>query len=178
MTPLAEATLDAIASGALAWSTAAQLAARVREDEAATREAIAELYALGLVDRFGEAWTLSTLSAERLNAELVDPRDLGLERWSHKQSNWVERRRPSGRRQNLDLIEDQPSQSDALGQLAAAVTLGMSGRQRKLFRRDLCITKLFRDGLTQQFLADVFDLPQSRISAIVRRVLALKSEAA
>lgn len=41
--------------------------------------------------------------------------------------------------------------------------------QRWRFRRNLCIYLLHkRQGLSQRFLADVFDLPSSRIAAIVK----------
>jgi hypothetical protein len=44
----------------------------------------------------------------------------------------------------------------------------MSGLVRWRLRRDLCICALAGLGTSQRVLADVFDLPQSRISMIVR----------
>jgi predicted XRE-type DNA-binding protein len=40
--------------------------------------------------------------------------------------------------------------------------------KRWRFRRNLVIYVAHRNGLSQRFLADVFDLPRSRISAIIR----------
>jgi hypothetical protein len=40
--------------------------------------------------------------------------------------------------------------------------------KRWRFRRNLVICVAYRSGLSQRFLADVFDLPRSRIAEIVR----------
>ena len=43
-----------------------------------------------------------------------------------------------------------------------------SAGKRWRFRRNLVIYVAYRNGLSQRFLADVFDLPRSRIAEIVR----------
>ena len=48
---------------------------------------------------------------------------------------------------------------------------GVSAGRRWRFRRDLVIYLAHRrNGLSQRFLADVFDLPRSRIAVIVRNM--------
>lgn len=52
----------------------------------------------------------------------------------------------------------------------------MTVGQRWRFRRDLVITAAHRAGFSQRFLADVFDLPHSRVGAIVAEVEAMAAE--
>jgi hypothetical protein len=42
--------------------------------------------------------------------------------------------------------------------------------KRWKFRRNLVIFVAHRDGISQRLLADVFDLPRSRIAAIIKEV--------
>jgi hypothetical protein len=51
-------------------------------------------------------------------------------------------------------------------------------KQRWRFRRDLVIYVAARQGLSQRFLADVFDLPRSRIGSIVQAFADLDRSAA
>lgn len=48
-----------------------------------------------------------------------------------------------------------------------ATALGTAGKRWK-FRRNLVIYIATKGGMTQRFMADVFDLPHSRIAAIVK----------
>ena len=41
--------------------------------------------------------------------------------------------------------------------------------QRWRFRRNLVIYLAYRNGVSQRFLAEVFDLPRSHISTIIRK---------
>lgn len=50
--------------------------------------------------------------------------------------------------------------------MAALNTVG----QRWRFRRNICIAVLHRAGMSQRVLSDVFDLPRSRIAAIVKEM--------
>ena len=43
-----------------------------------------------------------------------------------------------------------------------------SDSKRWRFQRNLVIYVAHRDGLSQRLLADVFDLPRSRVSAIIK----------
>lgn len=56
----------------------------------------------------------------------------------------------------------------------SAMTPGQAWR----FRRNLVIAVAHRAGLSQRLLADVFDLPRSRIAAIVAEVRALADPSA
>ena len=46
----------------------------------------------------------------------------------------------------------------------------MTVRQRWQFRRNLVIAVAHREGFSQRVLAEVFDLPRSRIQSILREV--------
>ena len=46
--------------------------------------------------------------------------------------------------------------------------LNATNGQRWRFRRNLVIYLAHRNGLSQRLLADVFDLPKSRIAAIIK----------
>ena len=48
--------------------------------------------------------------------------------------------------------------------------------QRWRFRRNLVIYLAYRHGASQRLLADVFDLPRSRISAIIEELRAMYAE--
>ncbi len=65
----------------------------------------------------------------------------------------------------------RPSQSHDRPTLPSLAPLppNASAGRRWRFRRDLVIYLAHRrNGLSQRFLADVFDLPRSRIAAIIR----------
>jgi hypothetical protein len=70
------------------------------------------------------------------------------------------------RREALDLPTPPPLPPNA------------SAGRRWRFRRDLTIYVAHRGGLSQRHLADVFDLPHSRIAAIIKRFAALGGHAA
>ncbi len=57
---------------------------------------------------------------------------------------------------------------DASAPAVPSVPPQASAGQRWRWRRNLVIYLAYRQGLSQRFLADVFDLPRSRISEIVR----------
>ncbi len=65
------------------------------------------------------------------------------------------------RRDELGLPKEPPLPADA------------SAGKRWRFRRDLVIYVASRNGLSQRHLADVFDLPRSRIAAIIKDFAAL-----
>jgi hypothetical protein len=71
-----------------------------------------------------------------------------------------------GRREALDLPAPPPLPPDA------------SAGRRWRFRRDLTIYVAYRGGLSQRHLGEVFDLPHSRIAAILKRFAALGDYAA
>ncbi len=48
-----------------------------------------------------------------------------------------------------------------------------SAGRRWRFRRDLTIYVAYRSGLSQRHLAEVFDLPRSRVAAIIKGFAAL-----
>ena len=50
--------------------------------------------------------------------------------------------------------------------LRAGATVGMRWR----FRRNLVIYVAFKNGFSQRILSDVFDLPRSRIAAIIKEI--------
>ena len=50
--------------------------------------------------------------------------------------------------------------------LRADATVGMRWR----FRRNLVIFVAFKNGFSQRVLSDVFDLPRSRIAAIIKEI--------
>lgn len=59
----------------------------------------------------------------------------------------------------------------------APLPVGASAGRRWRFRRDLVIYLAHRrNGLSQRFLADVFDLPRSRIAAIVQKFSKYETE--
>ena len=53
-----------------------------------------------------------------------------------------------------------------LSALRAGATVGMRWR----FRRNLVIYVAFKNGFSQRILSDVFDLPRSRIAAIIKEI--------
>jgi hypothetical protein len=62
-----------------------------------------------------------------------------------------------------------PGRVTSLSRLVPPPGAGVTRRWR--FRRDVVIFVAYANGIPQRELADVFDLPQSRISAIVRQIM-------
>lgn len=79
----------------------------------------------------------------------------------------VTRIAPRARPDYQDMVPSAPP-------LPANASVGKRWR----FRRNMVIYVAHRNGLSQRLLADVFDLPRSRIAAIIREFRAYEGEAA
>ncbi len=72
---------------------------------------------------------------------------------------------------HLDVTKSSPSRrSRSLPGLADEPDRGASVGQRWKFRRNLVIYIANQHGVSQRMLADVFDLPHSRIAAILKEL--------
>ncbi len=70
--------------------------------------------------------------------------------------------RPSSNRDNAELASKPPLPPNA------------SVGKRWRFRRNVVIYAAHRQGISQRVLADVFDLPRSRIAAILKEISAFE----
>ena len=70
----------------------------------------------------------------------------------------------------------RPDDQDALPE-APPLPANASAGKRWRFRRNVVIYVAHRNGLSQRLLADVFDLPRSRIAEIVREFRAYDGHA-
>jgi hypothetical protein len=101
-----DAVLRAVLAGKLAWSTEPQLAARTGMDGETLENTLDDMQANGLLDAFGECWTLSSLSQECLRVHIVDSKHGGRERWASIDDAAPKSRRSSDMSRLIDDVTD------------------------------------------------------------------------